>query len=236
MRYYLTIIFFLYAFAAGILTGCVHTAGNQKIKGKVIDESTKTGIPGKTVIIQAVRNLNGKPITTEIAVFSTDSSGSFNYKFKKLKECRRYNFCLAGDSDYIFTTHSMSLFEIEKNADYLFFSISKMANLTINLYRKSIKPSSDTIRLIWQSDGVYGGSLYPYKIFNHERGEYAIGQNPALDLIWIGGKVNSTINTKVFAEKKTELTWELYRYGRRTIFVDTIRCKRDFSNVVNFSY
>jgi hypothetical protein len=143
---------------------------------------------------------------------------------------------MAGDSDYLFTERTLGLFEMQQNAGYLNFSLSKLTELKINLHRKSNKPARDTIRLIWQSDGVYGGSLFPYKIYNYERADNSFGQKPDNDLIWIGGKVNSSINTKVFAGKRTELTWELYRYGRRRIFVDTITCKRDFVNVVNFTY
>lgn len=233
---YFCIKFLVFAFAANLLTGCVHTEGTQRIKGKVIDESTKIGIPRKTVIIQAIQILNGKPIPTEVAVFSTDSTGSFAIKFKKLKDCRSYNFSLAGDSDYIFTNRRMSLYDIEQSADFLYFSLSKLTNLTINIIRKSSRPALDTISLIWQSDGIYGGSVYPYTIYNYEKGKNSIGQNQDYKLIFIGGKVNSSINTKVFADKNTLLTWQLYRFGRRTLFIDTIKCKRDFSNVVNFSY
>jgi len=42
--------FFIYiAFAIGILLiGCINTEGIIKIKGKVIDESTRAQIPGET--------------------------------------------------------------------------------------------------------------------------------------------------------------------------------------------
>ena len=230
------IFLILIAFATGVLSGCVHTRGTLKIKGKILDEVTNTGIPGKNIIIQAFRSLSGNRIPTEVALFSTDSTGSFSIKFKKIKDARYYKFCMAGDSDYLFTERTLGLYELEKNAEYLSFSLSKLAELKINLHRQSNKPARDTIRLIWQSDGVYGGSLYPYKIYNFERADNSFGQKTDNDLIWIGGKVNSTINTKVFAGKRTELTWELYRNGRRKIFVDTITCKRDFVNVVNFTY
>jgi hypothetical protein len=109
-------------------------------------------------------------------------------------------------------------------------------DLTIKLNRKSKTPVCDTLRLCWESNGVYGGSLYPYVINNYGRTNNSVGLTTAEDLIWIGGNVNSTINTKVFADKKTELTWELYRSGKRKEFIDTITCKRDLANIVYFTY
>ena len=128
------------------------------------------------------------------------------------------------------------LFALKKNAKYQFFSLSKLVELTIQLNRKSKTPVCDTLRLYWESDGIYGGSLYPYKIDNFERSNNSVGFTSDRDLIWIGGNVNSAINTKVFADKETILCWELYRNGRRKEFTDTIICRRDFANIVYFSY
>jgi len=106
----------------------------------------------------------------------------------------------------------------------------------LKINRKSKKPVNDTLRLIWESNGVYGLSLYPYKIENYGGTNNSYGLTSDRDLMWIGGNVNSTINTKVFADKRTELNWELYRNGKRMEFTDTITCKRDFANIVYFTY
>jgi hypothetical protein len=230
-----SLIFFL-AFAVGTISGCLRTEGTLKIKGKIIDESTKAGIPWKTVIVQGLANLSDTTNPTETGQFITDSTGTFSYTLKKVRDAHYYNFCMAGDRDYLFTKRTVGLWELKDNAEYLSFSMVKLTDLTIKLYRKSRKPAIDTIRLIWESDGVYGGSLYPYKRYNYGKEDNSFGQDPGYELVWIGGNVNSTITTKVFSGKKTKLTWELYRYGRRRIFVDTITCKRDFGNISYFSY
>lgn len=224
------------AFASGVVIGCVNTEGTLKIKGKVLDENTKTGIPGKNIIVQGLVNSNNKLEPIEAGQFSTDSSGCFTYSLRKIKGAYHYNFCLIGNSEYPITINKMTLYDIKRNAKFLFFSLNKLVDLTIKLNRKSKTPACDTLRLIWESNGVYGGSLYPYKINNYGRTNNSFGITSDVDLIWIGGNVNSTINTKVFADKITKLNWELYRYGKRKEFTDTITCKRDFANIVYFTY
>jgi hypothetical protein len=226
----------LIACAVFALSGCMRTEGTLKIKGKITDEITKAGIPWKSVIVQSLENLSDTTKPVETGQFLTDSTGSFVYTLRKVKDAHYYRFCITGDPDYIFTTRTLGLWELTDNSEFLSFSLARLTDLTIKLYRKSTKPACDTIRLIWESDGIYGGSLYPYKRYNYGKEDNSFGQNPGYELVWIGGKVNSTITTKVFAGKKTKLTWELYRYGRRTIFVDTITCKRDFENISYFSY
>jgi hypothetical protein len=234
-RILFAIKFFLFlSFTSGMI-GCLNTTGILKIKGKVLDEETKTGIPLKNIIVQGLVFSNDKQEPIEAAEFSTDSSGNFSFSFKKIKDARYYNFCMVGDSDYLFTTKTLGLMEIEKNAEFLSFSLNKLTNLTIKIYRKSKSPACDTIRLIWGSDGAYGWALWPYKIINYGVGNSS-GLNPNFDLYWIGGEVNSTITTKVFSGKRTELIWEIYRNGTRKLFTDTITCKRDFANIVYFTY
>jgi hypothetical protein len=228
--------FFIIAFSSGVLIGCNKTEGTLNIKGTVIDESTKAGIPWKNIIVQGLRTNNDKSEAIEAGQLSTDSIGGFTYTLRKVKDARYYNFCMVGDTNYVFTIRTLGLRELDENAKFLTFPLSKLTDLTIKLTRKSKMPFCDTIRLIWESNGVFGGSLYPYKIIDYGRTNNSIGLKSDLDLIWIGGKVNATINTKVFAEKKTELTWELYRNGRRRQFIDTITCKRDVVNIVYFAY
>jgi len=229
-------LFIIIAFASAVLIGCVNTEGTIKIKGKVIDESTKTGIPWKNIIVQGLVDSINKLEPIEAGQFSTDSSGSFTYSFRKIKGAYSYNFCFIGNSDYPVTISKMTLVGLERSAKNLFFSLSKLVDLTIKIYRISKSPDRDTLRLIWESDGVYGLSLYPYKIHNYERTNNSLGITSEKDLMWIGGNVNSTINTKVYADKRTEINWELYRNGKRMEFTDTITCKRDFENIVYFTY
>ena len=229
--------FFIFiAFASGVLTGCVNTEGTLKIKGKVLDESTKTGIPWKNIIVQGLVNSNNKSETIEVGQFSTDSSGCFTYSLRKIKGAYNYNFCFIGNSEYSVTINKMTLIGLERNAKYLSFSLDHLVDLTIKINRKSKTPVCDTLRLCWESNGVYGGSLYPYKINNYGRTNSSFGLASDIDLLWIGGNINSTISTKVFEDKRTILSWELYRNGKRKEFEDTITCKRDFANTVYFSY
>jgi hypothetical protein len=228
--------FIIIAFISGVLTGCLNTEGTVEIKGKVLDENTKTGITRKNIFVQGLVDINNKLEPIETGQFATDSSGCFSYSLRKVKDAHYYNFVLVGDSDYALKTINLGLMELKQNAKYLSFSINKLVDLTIILKRKSKMPVCDTLRLIWESNGIFGASLYPYRISNYGRTNNSFGLESDLDLIWIGGNVNSTINTKVFADKKTELTWELYRNGKRQEFIDTITCKRNFANIVHFTY
>jgi hypothetical protein len=228
--------FILIALAAEVLTGCINTEGTLKIRGKILDERTKTGIPFKNIIIQGQVKTSNESEQIEAGQFSTDSSGSFAYSFKKIKGAYYYNFCFTGNSDYPVTVKQMSLGEIERNEKYLFFYLSRLVDLTININRKSRTPVCDTLHLCWESNEVFGLSLYPYTINNYGKTNNTFGLTSARDLWWVGGNVNSTINTKVYADKKTELNWELYRNGKREEFTDTITCRRDFANTVYFTY
>jgi len=229
--------FFIYiAFATVLLTGCINTEGTLEIKGKVIDEYTKVQIPRRDIIVQGLISNNNKLIPVEAGQFSTDSSGCFSYSLRKIKDARYYNFSLAGDSDYALRTRTLGLMELEQNAKFLSFSLSKLVDLTIIITRKSKIPVSDTLALCWESNGVYENFLYPYKINNYGKTNNSFGLTSDNELRWIGGNVNSTINTKVFADKRTKLLWDLDRNGKRMEFIDTITCKRDLPNTVYFTY
>ncbi len=218
------------AFISGVLTGCLNTEESLKIKGKVLDEKTKKGIPRKNIIVQGLIISNNKFMPVEAGQFSTDSIGCFTYTLRKVKDYKNYRFCFVGDTDNLFTTRDMTIFDLEQNAESLSFSLRKLTDLTINLKRISRTPASDTLSLSWESDGVYFWFLYTYKIYNYGRKNYSFGPT------WIGGGVNSTIKTKVFADKMTKISWELYRFGRKKKFTDTITCRRDFTNIINFTY
>ncbi len=224
-------------FASGLLLiGCLNTEGTLEIKGNVIDEYTKTVIPWRKIIIQGLIESNEKLIPVDAGQFSTDSSGCFTYSLRKVKDAHHYNFCLVGDSDYVSITRNLGLWELEQNAKYLSFSLSKLVDLTIKIYRKSKKPVFDTLSLSWQSNGFSCWSLYPYKISNYVKTNNYFGLTSGKELRWVGGNVNSTVKTRVFADKRTKLYWDLIRNGKRKEILDTITCKRDFANIVYFTY
>ena len=228
-------LFIFISFASGVLQGCnVNTEGTLNIKGKVLDEITKTGIPGKDIVVQGLVDTGTKTEPVEAGQFSTDSSGSFSYSLRKLKGARTYRFCFVGDSENLYTTNDISLYNLERNSEFLYFTLKKLVDLTIRLNRISKTPVLDTLLLSWESNDVYFWFLYPYKIDNYAGN--SLEPVTGTGLIWIGGDVSSTVTTKVFADRMTKVSWELYRNGRRSTFTDTITCKRDFVNMVYFTY
>jgi hypothetical protein len=223
-------LFFSVSFSVLILlSGCNNTEGILDIKGKVIDEFTKVPISDRNIIIQGLLVVDDNRIQIDAGQFSTDSIGCFTYSLKKIKDVHHYNFCFAGDSSYALLTQEISLYELERNAKYLSFSLSKLVNLTITIFRKSKIPAYDTLFLSMKSDGIDCRTLYPYKIEND-------GLTSNSELRWIGGKVKSIIKTRVFADKRTTVRWMLYRYGKNNEIIDTITCKRSLVNEVNLIY
>lgn len=212
-----------------LLTGCLNTEGTLEIRGKVLDEYTKTQIPGRDIIVQGLIRGSEEFIPVDAGQFSTDSSGCFTYLLRKVRDAHYYKFYLVGDSDYAFRIKELGLMELEKNAKYLFFSLSKLADFIINIDRKSKTPVCDTLYLSWKSDGIDGKTLYPYKINNY-------GLNITNELCWIGGNVRSTIKTRAFADIRTTVRWALIRNGRVKEIIDTITCKRDIINEVYLKY
>jgi hypothetical protein len=219
-----------------LFTGCLNTDGTLVIKGKVIDEYTKNQIPDRNIIIQGLVRNGEKLVPTDAGQFSADSSGCFTYKLRKVRDAYYYNFCLAGDSEYASSIKKLGLLELKQNAEFLSFSLCKLVDLTIIINKES-KPSVwDTLSLSWKSNGVFERNLYPWKIINYGKTDNSFELTSDSELRWIGGNVNSAINTKVFAYKKTRLTWELDRNGRRQELTDTITCKSDLKNIVYFTY
>jgi hypothetical protein len=212
-----------------LLTGCFSTVGEIEIKGKVTDEKTKKEIPLRKIIVQGLIESRSRLVPIEAGQFTTDSSGYFSYSFQKVKDAYYYNFCLVGDSDYAYIIKEKTLYELQRDASYLSFSLCKLSDFTINILRKSKFPLRDTLMLYWDSDGVNGKTLYPYKIDNNVI-------TPAFEFMWVGGAVRSTIRTKVFADKRTRVRWVLFRNGIMREITDTITCKRDVANNVYFTY
>jgi hypothetical protein len=232
MKVNLFVAFTLFVF----LMGCVDTEGLLELKGKVIDEYTKEQIPGRNIIIKALVKTNDKFVPLNAGQFSTDSNGCFLYSLRKIKDVRYYNFSLAGDSEYAFNSYTLGLLELDKNAKYMVFPLRKLVDLMIIINRKSKTPASDTLALYWKSNGISDQVLYPYKILNLSNTINSPGLKSDMELRWIGGNVNSKIYTKVFAEKRTKLFWDLDRNGKRMEFTDTITCKRNIINTVYFTY
>jgi hypothetical protein len=213
------------------LTGCINTEGTLDIKGKIIDNYTKTAIPCRSIIIQGLLESNEMLKSVNAGQFSTDSSGSFTYSLRKVKNARYYNFFLVGDSDYASANRKLGLSELNQHAKYLTFSLSKLVDLTIKVYRETRNPVSDTLSLYWESNGAPCWSLYPYKIEDYGKAKNYFGLPT-----WIGGNVNSTVKTRVFSDKRTKLIWELIRNGIKMENTDTITCRRDRTNIVYFTY
>jgi hypothetical protein len=219
-----------------VLTGCLNTEGTLEIKGKVIDEYTKMQIPRRDIIVQGLVNSDRELAPIDAGQFSADSSGCFTYTLRKIKDAYYYNFCLVGDSDYPFTIKKLGLSELKQNAKYLSFSLSKLVDLTIKIHRKSKTPLYDTLRLFWKSNDFDGRLLYPYKIDNYEKTDNFSGLTSDSELEWIGGKVHSIVKTKVYADKRTKISWTLIRNRKRKEITDTITCRRDLTNIVYFTY
>jgi hypothetical protein len=219
-----------------LLLGCDKTEGTIKIEGKVIDELTKVQIPRREIIVQGLLDSNNELVPIDAGQFSTDSAGCFIYSLKKVKDARYYNFCIVGDSDYAAITKKLSLFQLDENAKYLFFSLSKLADLTIKIQKISKTPYRDTLYLSWESNKVDFITLYPYQIDNYGITDNSFGLIPTFGLRWIGGNINSTVKTRVFADKITKIHWELVRNKKRNEIIDTIICKRDLPHIVYFTY
>ncbi len=211
------------------LSGCNNTEGIIRIKGEVVDNYTQEPIPSRKVIIQGLVVIDDKRVPIDADQFSTDSSGHFSYSFKKIKDAYSYNFCFVGDSNYAFKVKEIPLFELDRNAKNLSFSLNKLVDLTIKINRISKIPVSTTLILSWKTDGFDGKTLYPYKINN-----YGISENS--DLIWKGENVKSTITTKVFENKRTTVKCVIYKTMKIKEIVDTITCKRDVVNEIYLTY
>lgn len=223
-------------FCAGtFLNACGDRGKNIRIKGNVVDEGTNMQIPMRNIIVQGIAASNKKSVTVNIGQFQSDSSGSFTYLLRKIKDAVYYNFCFVGDSDYAAVTTKLTLPDLEKNAKHLSFPLSKLVDFTIKIYRKSTSPVYDTLYLSWDSDGVDGRILYPCKIDNYGENEY-FGKPSALEFKWIGGTVRSTIKTRAFADKKTKVSWWLVRSGKRKEITDTITCRRGIKNCIYLTY
>ena len=213
-----------------LLTVFSCTEENMDIAGKVLDIHTKSAIPYRKIIVQAMVKSGNKDIPVYNGEFSTDSSGCFTYVVKKIENVYLYNFCVIGDSAYAYSNIELGLTELKKYGKFLCFDLNKLTDITITIDRKSRIPVDEVLYVSWESDGKDGRYLYPYKIINY--GSTSSGS----DLKWIGGNITSEIKTRVFANKETIVQWEIFKDGKMKVFNDTIFCMRDASNHVSFKY
>jgi hypothetical protein len=212
-----------------LLTGCMDTEGILELKGRVLDKNTEAAISNRKIIIQALLKSDDKLISSYAGEFITDSSGCFAYVLKKVKNVYLYEFCLVGDSAYASLNNRLTLGDLNLNGMFLSFYLDRLADFTIRINRVSKIPICDTLYVSWISNGIDGKTLYPFEI-----GIKCI--NSKQGLRWIGGDINSAIKTKVFADKKTIVSWELFREGTYKKITDTIFCIRDEVNIVSLKY
>jgi hypothetical protein len=221
------------AFIAGIiLIGCADNEGDLELKGKVLDEKTKIAIPNRKIIVQALEPGDKKLNPFYVGEFCTDSSGYFAYSLRKIKNIYLYEFCIVGDSSYAFSNYKLGLTELKRYGKFLSFYLSKLADFTIAIERKSKTPFQETLYVSWRSNGMDGKKLYPYTIKNYGIRDH--GNTLDMPCKWIGGDIKSAIKTKVYADKETIVRWELHGNRKIKEFTDTIFCKRDVYNYVYF--
>jgi hypothetical protein len=212
-----------------LLCGCNNTVGHIELKGKVVDDSTKSAIPNISVIVQAMDYDNDNCIKKYVGDFTTDSSGCFAYTLEKVKNVSFYNFFIEGDPAYAESNIILGLSDLNRDGEFLSFQVTRIADFTIKIDRVYKTTFRDTLIVSWETNGIDGKTLYPYEIDNYHI-------NSGNGLIWIGGDVKSEIKTKVYADKNTIVHWELFRNGSHKYITDTIFCKRDASNSVCFKY
>jgi len=213
-----------------IIKGCISTEGEVVLKGKTLDDSTNEIVPCRKVVVEAILYYNQDETKTfGVGQFLSDSLGCFTFKLKKVKGAYNYNFHFVGDSCYAPTTKNLGIMDIADNSKYLSFYLHKLTKLTIQVTKNNKSLAESTLYLSWKSDGIEGKSIYQYKVSN-------FGAAPEFDFKWSSSNVSSKIETRVLADKPTIINWEI-RNGQKTQeIIDTIICKRDITNYVNFTY
>jgi hypothetical protein len=138
------------AFVSGIIfSGCMDSGGIFELKGKAFDENTKVIIPNRKIIVQSLVKNDDKFISSYAGEFSTDSSGSFAYFLKKVKNVYLYDFCVVGDSAYAFSNNKLGLNELNRYGMFLSFYLRKLSDLTLKIDRKSKTSFCDTLFVSW---------------------------------------------------------------------------------------
>lgn len=229
--------FICLALIPGILSsGCVNVGGRFAIKGKIIDDLTIDRIPGREVIVDGLLEINNEFVPVYTGQFSTDSSGVFSYKLKRVKGARYYNFHVVGDTNYAAMTRRLNVFQLIASSKRLVIPLRRLAGLTIKIEKLTHTARPDTLYLSWESDRINFRNLYPYEIENNGITDIPVMVIPGLGLRWIGGEINATVRTRIYAGKMTKLHWELARNKKRSEFTDTIISKGERVHTVNFTY
>jgi hypothetical protein len=114
--------------------------------------------------------------------------------------------------------------------------MKRLTALKIRINRECKKPAADTLYLYWESDGSNGRGLASYRVFNLGNEGNPLGSSNNPELRWIGTNIKSRVTTRVYADKKTVIYFELIRNGRRLVIMDTITCRRNAENDVYFKY
>lgn len=223
----------IYLFLISAIAFC-SCSDEISIKGKVYDESTQKEIPSRKIVIQGLEQTNGRYRILYSDVLFTDSTGTFLYNIEKKRNIWIYDLAFVGDSAYCFASHRVGLTELRERGEFLKFYLNPLTDLTISIDRKNNTSFTDTLYVSWECDGMDGRKLYPYKIENYVVNDGGNTRN--IEFRWIGGHVQSAIKTKVIADKKTIVHWELFRSGDSRKISDTIICQRDRMNYSNFSY
>ncbi|MBN1602006.1 MAG: hypothetical protein JW915_10375 [Chitinispirillaceae bacterium] len=213
-----------------LLTVCCCSEERIEIKGKVSDLHTKAAIPYKKIVIHALVRSGNKEVPVYNGEFSTDSSGCFAYTLKKMQDVFLYDFCVIGDSAYASSNIKLGLTELKRYGKFLDLSCNKLADLTIRTDMNCSNSNNDVLYVTWESDGINGSSMYPYKVKNYGLTSANTG------LKWTGGHIKSEIKTKVFANQETIVKWEIYSNDKITAVTDTILCRRDADNYLSFKY
>lgn len=212
-----------------LLCSCNNTVGNVEIKGKVVDDSTRVPIPGISITIQGLDQSNAITQDVFACQLFTDSAGCFAHTLKKVKNASLYTFTIDGNPDYKPTVKYLGLSDLHSYGKFLTLEVTRLADLSIKINRVPKSALRDTLIVRWETNGWDGPDFYPYKMVN-----YLI--NSQSGLMWIGGTVKSEIRTKVFADKKTIVHWELFRQGVHKDIIDTIFCRRNAANSIRLVY
>ncbi len=218
------------------LVSCLRINHPLELKGRITDELTNEVIPYRRVIIHARISMPDKFIPVYAGQFTTDSSGKFIYSLAAVNDAYNYDFSIVGDSDYLFKTERISFIDLKKNGQFMLFRMKPLTGLKIRINRKCRNPAADTLFLYWESDGNNGRGLASYKVYNYGNPDNYLGSSGDPALIWTGGEIESLVSTRVLAEKKTIIYFELIRNGKRKVIIDTITCKRHAENAVYFKY
>ncbi len=237
-QYSFTMKFFIcLALILGILSpGCVNVGGKRELKGKIIDDVTMSRIPGREVIVDGLMEINNEFVPVYAGQFSTDNSGLFSYKLNRVKGARYYNFHVVGDTNYAAITRRLNVFQLMAASKDIVITLRRLEGLTIKIEKLTHTTRPDTLYLSWESDRINFRNLYPYEIENNGITDIPVMMIPGLGLRWIGGEINATVTTRIYAGKMTKIHWELARNKKRSEFTDTIISKGESVHTVHFNY